>query len=66
MFQLPRIGALVLGNADAELFRTELQEAGAGSISHLSTSRAWTGAEFKAIADRAANAASVYQPPGRR
>jgi hypothetical protein len=38
----------------------------AGTISHVSTVRAWTGAEFKGVAERAAKAASAYRPPGKR
>jgi uncharacterized protein with GYD domain len=38
----------------------------AGAISHVSTARAWTGAEFKAVAERAAREAKAYQPPGPR
>jgi uncharacterized protein with GYD domain len=38
----------------------------AGTISHVSTSKAWTGAEFKGVAERAAKAASAYRPPGKR
>ena len=38
----------------------------AGMISHVSTARAWTGAEFKGIAERAAKAAKAYRPPGMR
>jgi uncharacterized protein with GYD domain len=38
----------------------------AGMISHVTTARAWTGAEFKAIADRAAKAAKAYRPPGKK
>jgi uncharacterized protein with GYD domain len=40
--------------------------AAAGAISHVSTSRAWTGAEGKAIAERAAKMANAYRPPGKR
>jgi len=39
---------------------------GAGTISHVSTVRAWTAAEFKGIAERAGKAASEYRPPGKR
>ena len=39
--------------------------AAAGTVSNLSTVRAWTGAEFKAIADKAAGAASAYKAPGQ-
>jgi uncharacterized protein with GYD domain len=38
----------------------------AGTISHVSTVRAWTGAEFKGIAERAAKAATAYRPPGKK
>jgi uncharacterized protein with GYD domain len=38
----------------------------AGTISHVSTVRAWTAAEFRGIAERAAKAAKAYRPPGKR
>ena len=38
----------------------------AGMISNVSTARAWTGAEFKEIAGRAAKAAKSYRPPGKK
>jgi hypothetical protein len=34
-------------------------------ISDVRTVRAWTGEEFKGIADRAAKAAKAYRPPGK-
>ena len=37
-----------------------------GTVSNVITVRAWTGAEFKGIAERAAGAASAYRPPGKR
>jgi hypothetical protein len=37
----------------------------AGTISDVKTSRAWTGAEFKKVAERASKAASHYRPPER-
>jgi uncharacterized protein with GYD domain len=40
--------------------------AAAGTISDITTSRAWTGAEFRAIADKASKAASAYRAPGKR
>ena len=36
-----------------------------GSISDVKTARAWTGAEFKAIAEKATKAASHYRAPGK-
>src|SRR5215510_4973036 len=38
----------------------------AGTISDVTTARAWTGAEFKAIAEKASKAASAYRAPGKR
>jgi uncharacterized protein with GYD domain len=43
-----------------------LATAAAGTISDVSTSRAWTGAEFKAVADKASKVASLYTPPGKK
>lgn len=42
-----------------------LVAAAAGTISDTSTARAWTGAEFKAVAEKAAKAASAYRAPGK-
>src|SRR5437762_2130074 len=36
----------------------------AGTISNVSTVRAWTAAEFKGVAERGAKVASAYRPPG--
>jgi uncharacterized protein with GYD domain len=38
----------------------------AGMTSHVSTVRAWTGVEFKGVADRAAKVAKAYRPPGKK
>ena len=43
-----------------------LAAAAAGTISHVSTVRAWTAAEFKGIAERAGKAAKGYRPPGKK
>jgi uncharacterized protein with GYD domain len=37
----------------------------AGTISDVKTARAWTGAEFKGVAERASKAASHYRAPGK-
>lgn len=39
--------------------------AGAGTVSAISTSQAWTTAEFKGICERAGKAAGMYVGPGR-
>ena len=39
--------------------------AAAATITDISASRAWTGAEGKAIAERAAKVASAYRAPGK-
>jgi uncharacterized protein with GYD domain len=52
---------------EAEAIIASLMAASAaGTISHVRTVRAWTGAEFKAVAERAAKAASAYRPPGKK
>ena len=38
----------------------------AGMISNVATVRAWTGAEFKSIAERGAKASKSYRPPGKK
>jgi uncharacterized protein with GYD domain len=51
---------------DAESIIAALMAASAaGTISDVTTARAWTGAEFKAVADKASKAASAYQVPGK-
>jgi uncharacterized protein with GYD domain len=51
---------------DAEsLIASLLAAAAAGMISDVTTSRAWTGGEFKAVAEKASKAASLYRPPGK-
>ena len=40
--------------------------AAAGTIADLTTSRAWTGKEFKAVAEKASKAASSYRAPGKK
>jgi hypothetical protein len=42
-----------------------LGAAAAGTISDISTVRAWTGKEFKAVADKASKAAKAYRAPGK-
>ena len=39
--------------------------AASGSLSRVETVRAWTAGEFKGIAEKAANLAGAYTPPGR-
>src|SRR5690349_12577857 len=43
-----------------------LGAAAAGTISDISTARAWTGAEFKAVAEKASKAGKAYRSPGER
>ena len=51
---------------DAEtLIAAFLATAAAGTVSDLTTARAWTGAEFKAVAQKASEAASHYRAPGK-
>ena len=51
---------------DAEsIIAALMAAAAAGTISDVTTARAWTGAEFKAVADKASKAASAYRVPGK-
>src|ERR1700741_1599661 len=36
-----------------------------GTISNVKTARAWTGAEFKRVAEKASKAVSHYRAPGK-
>jgi uncharacterized protein with GYD domain len=42
-----------------------LATAAAGTIADVTTSRAWTGAEFKAVADKASKLVNLYRAPGK-
>ena len=54
-------------NNDAEAgIAAMLGAAAAGTISDISTARAWTGAEFKAVAEKASKAGKAYRSPGER
>jgi uncharacterized protein with GYD domain len=37
-----------------------------GAVSQVNNVRAWTGAEFKSIAEKASKVASAYRPPGKK
>ena|SRR5262245_1636284 len=57
---------LVAEAEDAEaLIAGLLATTAAGTISDITTSRAWTGKEFKAVAEKASKAAKAYKPPGK-
>lgn len=48
----------------ADAVASGMAVAASGSISRLETVRAWTPAEFKGIAEKAAKVANAYAPPG--
>lgn len=51
---------------DAESVLAALMGAGArGTITDLTTARAWTCAEFKVVGEKAAAAAAAYRVPGQ-
>jgi uncharacterized protein with GYD domain len=57
----------IVESEDAESSIASLLTAiAAGGITATSTARAWTGAEFKAIAEKASKAAKAYRAPGKR
>ena len=43
-----------------------LAAASSGTISDVTTARAWTGAEFKVVAEKASKAAGLYRAPGKK
>ena len=53
-------------NEAESVIATLMAAAAAGTISDVTTSRAWTGAEFKEIANKASKAAKAYRAPGKR
>jgi uncharacterized protein with GYD domain len=56
---------LIAEGSDAEsIIASLMATAAAGTISDVTTQRAWTGAEFKVVAEKAAHAASHYRAPG--
>jgi uncharacterized protein with GYD domain len=58
---------LITETDEAEsIIATLLVAAAAGTISDVTTSRAWTGREFKSVVDKASKAAKLYRPPGKR
>ncbi|MCP3469960.1 GYD domain-containing protein [Bradyrhizobium sp. CCGUVB1N3] len=52
-------------NESESIIAAMLAAVAAGTISDVKTARAWTGAEFKKVAERASKAASNYRPPGK-
>ena len=52
-------------NESESIIAAMLAAVAEGSISDVKTARAWTGAEFKAIAEKASKAASHYRAPGK-
>jgi uncharacterized protein with GYD domain len=52
-------------NDSESLLAGYMAAAAAGTISDVTTVRAWTGAEFKTIAEKAAKATGAYRPPGK-
>ncbi len=57
--------AITEGNDAESIIAALLAAAAAGMISDVTTSRAWTGGEFKAVAEKASKVASLYRPPGK-
>ena len=52
---------------DAETLIAALMAAvAAGTISDVASARAWTGAEFKGIAEKGSKAMKAYRAPGKR
>lgn len=57
---------MIITEGEAESTIAALMAASAsGMVGETSTCRAWTGAEFKAVAEKSAKIASNYRPPGK-
>ena len=52
-------------NEAESIIASMLAAVSSGTISDVKTARAWTGAEFKAIAEKASKAAGNYRAPGK-
>ena len=52
-------------NETESIIAALLAAVAAGTISDVKTARAWTGAEFKGVAEKASKAASHYRAPGK-
>jgi uncharacterized protein with GYD domain len=53
------------GNDAESIIAALLATEASGMISNVTTARAWTGAEFKAVAEKASKVASLYRAPGK-
>jgi len=58
---------LLISEADEpeSIIAALLATVASGTICNVSTSRAWTGAEFKTVAERASKAVGNYRAPGK-
>lgn len=58
---------LVIGEADdgADAVAASFAAAASGAVSHTQTVRAWSSAEFMAVAQKSAEVAKSYTPPGQ-
>ena len=57
--------AISEANEAESIIAALLASVASGTVSDVKTARAWTGAEFKAIAEKASKAASHYRAPGK-
>ena len=57
--------AIAEANDAESVIGSLLAAAAVGMISDVTTVRAWTGGEFKAVAEKASKVASLYRPPGK-
>jgi uncharacterized protein with GYD domain len=52
-------------NESESIIAALLAVVASGAISNVTTARAWTGAEFKVVAEKASKAAGLYRAPGK-
>ena len=57
--------AIAEANEAESIIAALLASVASGTVSDVKTARAWTGAEFKAVAEKASKAAGHYRAPGK-
>jgi len=53
------------GSDGADAVAIGMAAGGSGSLARVETVRAWTAAEFKDVAEKAAKISGTYRPPGK-
>jgi len=57
---------LITEGESESIIAAMLATAAKGTVSDVTTVRAWTAAEFKGVVDKAAKLSDAYRPPGKK